>query len=64
MNQCFLNPFRLAALATHPLNRGGQGIYALNFPPDAVILSRRRRILVPGTLEAAANKYQSAGIGS
>ena len=43
MNQCFLNPFRLAALATHPLNRGGQGIYALNFPPDAVILTGGRR---------------------
>ena len=25
------NPFRLAALATHPLNRGGQGRYVLYF---------------------------------
>ena len=28
------DPFRLAALATHPLVRGGQGHFALNFPPD------------------------------
>ena len=55
------NPFRLAALATHPLDRGGQGRYVLTFPPDTVILSRRRRILVPGTWETTGNKYQSAG---
>ena len=34
------NPFRLAALATHPLDRGGQGRYVLTFPPDTVILHR------------------------
>ena len=55
------NPFRLAALATHPLDRGGQGLYALTFPPDTVILSRRRRILVSAANGSSACKYQSAG---
>ena len=55
------NPFRLAALATHPLNRGGQGLYALKFPPDRVILSRRRRISVSAASDSSACKYQWAG---
>ena len=43
MGRFAADPFRLAALATHPLDRGGQGIYALNFPPDTVILTGGRR---------------------
>ncbi len=35
--------------------------YVLAFPPDTVILSRRRRILVHGTYEANTIKYRSAG---
>ena len=55
------NPFRLAALATHPLNRGGQGLYTLKFPPDRGILSRRRRISVSAASNSSACKYQWAG---
>ena len=35
--------------------------YVLVFPPDTVILSRRRRILVHGTYETNTIKYRSAG---
>ncbi len=33
------NPFRLAALATHPLDRGGQGRYGITFPSHMIILN-------------------------
>ena len=36
-------------------------VTGLTFPPDTVILSRRRRILVRGAYEAIGIKYRSAG---
>jgi hypothetical protein len=40
---------------------GGEVLAPLTFPPDTVILSRRRKILVSGTLKTTGNKYQSVG---
>ena len=54
------NPFRLAALATHPLDRGGQGRYALNLPPGKSFRTQGR-ILVHAASHSSARKYRSTG---